>query len=178
MSPVDSELELELKRLVVGTNDQRRRFGQTMFHFYRTLIFWREKAMGFARITQMWSAGGAAIFDAMAGMLRQLGDQQDDERLRAFSVAFFRQLADDLERGDHMIVPFLRWLEERMPELTSMMQEESADSRIYDIELADVLAALFVHCARTEPDGMPRVLRAAAREIAPDEIAPDDGGEE
>ena len=165
MSPVDGELELELKRLVVGTNDQRRRFGQTMFHFYRTLIFWREKAMPFAQITQMWSAGGAAIFDAMAGMLRQVGEQQDDVRLRTFCEGFLRQLADDLERGDHMIVPFLRWLEERMPELTAMMQEENPSSRIYDIELAEVLAALFVHCARAEPKGLPRVLRAAARQI-------------
>ena len=166
---VDGELELELKRLVVGTNDQRRRFGQAMFHFYRTLIFWREKELGFARITQMWSAGGAAIFDAMAGMLRQLGDQEDDVRLRAFCVAFLQQLAEDVERGDHMIVPFLRWLEERMPELTAMMQEENADSRIYDIELAEVLAALFVHAARADTDGLPRVLRAAANEITPEE---------
>ena len=169
MSTVDGELELELKRLVVGTNDQRRRFGQTMFHFYRTLIFWREKQLGFAQITQMWSAGGAAIFDAMAGMLRQLGGQEDDARLRAFCVEFLRQLAEDLERGDHMMVPFLRWLEERMPELTAMMQEENADSRIYDIELADILAALFVHTARSDPAGMPRVLRAAAAEITKEE---------
>ncbi len=165
MSAIDGELELELKRLVVGTNDQRRRFGQTMFHFYRTLIFWREKGLGFAQVTQMWSAGGAAVFDAMAGTLRELGEQQDDADLRAFASAFLDQIADDLERGDHMIVPFLRWLEERMPELTAMMQEEQPASRIYDIELADVLAALFVHCARAEPDGLPRVLRAAARQI-------------
>lgn len=165
MTQVDGELELELKRLVIGTNDQRRRFGQTLFHFYRTLVFWREKAMGFAQITQMWSAGGAAIFDAMSGMLRELGEQEDDVRLRAFCADFLVQLAEDVERGDHMIVPFLRWLEERMPELTAMMQEEDADSRIYDIELADILAALFVHTARSEPAGMPRVLRAAASEL-------------
>ena len=163
---LDAELDLELKRLVVGTNDQRRRFGQTMFHFYRTLIFWREKDLPFGQITQMWSAGGAAIFDAMAGMLRQVGEQQDDVRLRTFCEGFLRQLADDLERGDHMIVPFLRWLEERMPELTAMMQDESADSRIFDIELAEVLAALFVHTARSEIPGQPRVLRAAADQLS------------
>ena len=169
MSGDDGELELELKRLVIGTNDQRRRFGQTMFHFYRTLIFWREKEMPFAQITQMWSAGGAAIFDAMAGMLREVGEQKDDERLRTFCDGFLRQLAEDIERGDHMIVPFLRWLEERMPELTAMMQDESPDSRIYDIELADILAALFVHTARAEVGGIPRVLRAAADEITKEE---------
>jgi len=162
---IDGELELELKRLVVGTNDQRRRVGQTLFHFYKTLIFWREKDLPFAQVTRMWSAGGAAIFDAMAGTLRRLGEQTDDPRLREFCARFLEQLAGDLERGDHMIVPFLRWLEERMPELTAMMQEESPTSRIYDIELADILAALFVHCARAEPEGMPRVLRAAAAEI-------------
>ena len=46
-----------------------------------------------------------------------------------------------------------------------MMPEEHPSSRIYDIELAEVLAALFVHCARAEPKGLPRVLRAAARQI-------------
>lgn len=165
MTKIDGELELELKRLVVGTNDQRRRFGQTMFHFYRTLVFWREKGMAFAQITRMWSASGAAIFDAMAGVLRELGPQEDDERLRVFCEAFMRQLAEDLERGDHMLLPFLRWLEERMPELTEMMQDENPASQIYDIELADILAALFVHCARADPEGLPRVLRAAADEM-------------
>lgn len=160
------DLDVELKRLVVGTNDQRRRVGQTLFHFYRTLIFWRDKGFGFFDVVRAWSAGGAAVFDALAGTLAALGEAERDERLRAFTVEFLEQLAGDLERGDHMMLPFLRWLETRFPELTEMMQAESADSRIYDIVLAEDLAALFVHAARADRDGMLNVLRAAAAAIA------------
>jgi hypothetical protein len=159
-------LEQELRKLVVGTNDQRRRVGQTLFHFYRTLIFWQEKGLGFAAVTQMWSAGGAQVFDSMAKTLRDLGPQEDDEVLRAFVAGFLRQLAEDLERGDHMQVSFLRWLEEGFPQLTGMMQQESATSRIYDTALADILSTLFVFCARTDREGLPRVLRAAAEKIS------------
>ncbi|MDA1195765.1 MAG: hypothetical protein O2894_11345 [Planctomycetota bacterium] len=170
MSSAGQDLDLELRRLVVGTNDQRRRVGQTLFHFYRTLIFWREHGMGFVQVTQMWSAGGAAVFDALAAGLRELGLPEEDPRLRAFVTTFLRQLAGDLERGDHMLVSFLRWLETIFPELTSMMQEESADSRIYDIELADILAALFVHCARASPRELPAVLRETAERLGPDAV--------
>ena len=98
----------------------------------------------------MWSAGGAAVFDAMAGTLRELGDQQDDARLRVIlRRASCDQLADDLERGDHMIVPFLRWLEERMPELTAMMQEESRGLRASTTSSSPTSSPrLFVHTAR------------------------------
>ncbi len=159
-------LDLELKRLVVGTNDQRRRVGQTLFHFYRTLIFWRDKGLGFFDVVRAWSAGGAAVFDTLAFSLAQLGEAERDERLRAFLAEFLEQLAGDLERGDHLMLPFVRWLESRFSELTEMMQAEAADSRIYDVALAEDLAALFVHAARSDREGMLSVLRAAAAAIA------------
>jgi len=160
------DLDLELKRLVVGTNDQRRRVGQTLFHFYRTLIFWRDKGLPFLDVVRAWSAGGAAVFDGLATTLRKLGPEERDEELRGFTASFLQQLAGDVERGDHMLLPFLRWLEGRFPELTAMMQAESPGSRIYDVTLAEDLAALFVHTARADAEGMPRLLRAGARTLA------------
>jgi hypothetical protein len=160
-----SDLDLELKRLVVGTNDQRRRVGQTLYHFYRTLVFWKEKGLSFFDITRAWAAGGAAIFDAMATTLRELGDPGRDDRLRAFLAGFLDQLAEDLERGDHMIVPFLRWLDAHFPEVTAMMRAESPESRIYDLELADLLAQLLVHAGRAERDEIAGFLRAARDQL-------------
>ena len=157
-------LDIELKRLVVGTNDQRRRVGQTLFHFYRTLIFWRDKGFGFFDVVRAWSAGGAAVFDALAASLRELGEPERDEDLRAFTVEFLEQLAGDLERGDHMMLPFLRWIESRFPELTEMMRAESEDSRIYDIALAEDLAALYVHAAQSDRDGEWHSIRVEVRD--------------
>ncbi len=168
MSASEHELELELKRLIVGTNDQRRRVGQTLYHFYRTLIFWREKGRTFFEVTRAWSAGGTAIFDALAATLREVGAQQDDEQLRELVVRFLDQLAGDLERGDHMMLPFLRWLEASFPDVTAMMQEEQADSRIYDIELADLLSRLFAHAARSDRAEIVGFLRATRDELTRD----------
>lgn len=166
MTATARDLEREMRLLTVGTNDQRRRVGQTLFHFYKTLIFWKETDVGFAAITRMWSAGGGMVFDALAASMRDLGDPGRDEPLRSYTAEFLVQLAEDLARGDHMLLSYLRWLEERFPELTAMMQEESSSSRIYDVELAEILAALFVHCASAEPEGLPRVFKAAAAELA------------
>jgi hypothetical protein len=159
------DLELELRRLLAGTNDQRRRVGQTLYHFYRTLVFWREKGLGFAGVTRAWSAGGAAVFDAMAASLRELGEPERDGALRSFLADVLARLAGDLERGDGTTVAFLRWLETRFPALTRMMQEANADSRIYDVELAEMLATLFAHAARAEADALPGLLRAAAESV-------------
>lgn len=136
-------LDRELLSLLVETNDQRRRVGQTLYHFYRTLIFWMPKGRTFFDITKAWSAGGAAIFDALAATLAELPPPSPDARLRGFVRGVLERLADDLERGDHMLVPFLRWIESLFPELTTMIREESVGSRIYDLELARELASLF-----------------------------------
>jgi len=167
------DLDLELKRLLVGTNDQRRRVGQTLFHFYRTLIFWKDKGLSFTAVTRAWSAGGAAVFDALAASLREVRAGPDDastsperdQDLRVFVAVFLDRLAADLDRGDAMLVPFLRWLEERFPEITRMMQQEAPDSRIHDVALAEDLAALFVHVARADRKQVPAVLSAAADAI-------------
>lgn len=163
--PVQTDLERELRRLVVGTNDQRRRVGQALYHYYRTLVFWREKGLSFGDVTRAWAAGGAMIFDTLAGTLRELGPPEPDVRLRGFLARVLRRLADDLHRGDHMLVPFLRWLEARFPEITEMMRAEDAASRIYDLELAERLSGAFAACAREDREGIARVLAGVATGI-------------
>lgn len=160
-------LDLELKKLIVGTNDQRRRVGQALYHFYRTLIFWHDKGLSFYEVTRSWSAGGAAIFDALQTTLCEVGEQESDDQLRELLARFLDQLAGDLGRGDHMLPPFLRWLEGCFPEVTEMMRAESAESRIYDIALADTLARLFAHAARSERKDLIGYLRATRDELTP-----------
>ncbi len=161
-------LDIELKRLLVGTNDERRRVGQALFHLYRTLIFWKDKGLAFADVTRAWSAGGAAVFDALAASLREVRDASAgarDHDLRAFTAAFLDRLAEDLARGDHMLVPFLRWLEERFPDVTRMMQREVPASRIFDVALAEALATLFAQMARADRGALSDLLSAAADAI-------------
>lgn len=160
-------LDAELRRLLADTNDQRRRFGKALYHFYRTLIFWGDRGASFAESTRMWAAGGAAIFDGMAGSLRELTPHNEDQTLRTFSSTFLRRLAEDLKRGAHMRVSFLRWLEARFPELTSMMQTETAVVRISDYDLAFELANLFARIARATDDDIPDMALEAAFTIEP-----------
>ncbi len=169
MSTVKTQLDRELERLLVGTNDQRRRAGQALYHFYRTLIFWQNKGHTFNDSVRAWCAGGAAIFDSIAGTLIDLGEKQrSDDRLRRFLFVVLDRLADDLARGDHTRTSFLRWIEGRFPELTSMMKEEAGDSKIYDISLAIDLTQLFTICAGADADEMPSMLRTGANRIRPD----------
>ncbi len=160
-----SQLDLELKKLVVGTNDQRRRVGQALYHFYRTLIFWNEKQVAFLEITRGWSVGGAEIFDTLARSLHELGPSERDDRLRAWLAEVFLELAADLERGDAMLFPFLRWLEGRFPTLTVMMQEEQSGSKIWDYELARRLAHVFTRMAGADREGVAALLRDEARAL-------------
>lgn len=158
-------LDNELKKLVIGTNDQRRRFGQTLFHFYKTLIFWRDKGLSFHEVTRAWSAGGAAIFDSLAATLEEMGPQEVDAHLRRYCASFLEHLADDLERGDHMVIPFLRWLETCFPELTEMMQRERGDSRILDQELAAALGRLLAYGAQADRADFVAALRQVAGDL-------------
>jgi len=162
---VPSQLDLELKKLVVGTNDQRRRVGQALYHFYRTLIFWNEKQVPFIEITRGWSVGGAEIFNTLGRSLHELGTSEHDERLRAWLAEVFEQLAENLERGDAMLFPFLRWLEGRFPSLTTMMQEEQSGSRILDYELARRLEHLFTRMAGADRASMVAHLRDEVRAL-------------
>ena len=160
------ELDLELKRLLVGTNDQRRRVGQTLFHFYRTLVFWQGKGLSFFEATRAWAASGAAVFDAMATTLREVGEPAIDAELRAFTIRFLTQLADDLEAGDHLLMPFLRWIEGRFPELTAMMQAEDERTRIYDVAFAEVMARMFAFGARSDRGDLVGILREAENALS------------
>jgi len=155
-------LDLELQKLLVGTNDQRRRVGQALYHFYRTLVFWMPKGRSFFETTKAWAAGGAAIFDGLAATLEPLGPWERDRRLRAYTANFLQQLAEDLERGDHMLVPFLRWMETLFPELTEIIREEDARSKIYDYDLARELASLFVSVANAPRAEVVTSLRTCA----------------
>ena len=130
------------------------------------LLFWKNKGLSFYDVTRAWSAGGAVVFDAMASTLRELGEAQSDDRLRAFTSGFLLQLAEDLERGDRMLMPFLRWLESRFPELTEMMQAEDETTRIYDAELAEVLARMLSYAARSEREDLVGIVREAAHAIS------------
>lgn len=164
---LDAHLDLEWKRLIVGTNDQRRRVGQAAYHLYRTLAFWHDKGRAFFDVTRAWSVGGAAIFDALAATLRELEVFQEDTPLRAWQADVLAVLADDLERGDAMLWPFLRWLEGRLPALTRMMQAEASGSRVYDFELARRLTHTFTVGAGADRSGLVEVLRTTARAITP-----------
>lgn len=155
-------LEKELLQLLVETNEQRRRVGQVLYHFYRTLAFWLPKGRPFFDITKAWSAGAATIFDSLARTLAELPPPTPDPTLRAFLGAVLNRLADDLERGDHMLVPFLRYLETLFPQLTEMIREESGGSRIHDLELARELASLFAVHPDAERADFVRSLRASA----------------
>ena len=155
-------LEKELLQLLVETNEQRRRVGQTLYHFYRTLVFWLPKGRTFYDITKAWSAGGAAIFDTLATTLAELPPPTPDPTLRAFLGEVLNRLAGDLERGDHMLVPFLRYLETLFPQLTEMIRQESVGSRIYDLERARELASLFAVAPDTPRTDFVRSLRASA----------------
>jgi hypothetical protein len=156
-------LDAELERLLVGTNEQRRRVGQALWHLHKTLAFWHSRGRTFSSIARAWCAAGGAIFSSMAATLRRLGRPEADARLRAFVAEVLQQLADDLERGEHMLVPFLRWMDERFPVLTAMMREESAATRVYDSELATLLADTFRLCsAGAAPDVVRRLREGAA----------------
>ncbi len=155
-------LETELLRLLVGTNDQRRCVGQTLYHFYRTLTFWMPKGRSFFDITKAWSAGGAAIFDSLARTLAELPPAHPDPVLRAYLGQVLGRLADDLERGDNMLVPFLRYLETLFPELTEMIRQESVGTHLYDLDLARELASLFTLAPDARREDVVRSFRAAA----------------
>ena len=157
-----TQLDLELKKLVVGTNDQRRRVGQAFYHFYRTLVFWNEKGVGFLDITRAWSMGGAEIFDSLGRSLHELGTFDRDERLRAWLADVLTHLASDLQQGDALLFPFVRWLEGRFPPLTKMMQEEQGGSKILDYELARQLTHLFTRMAGADRAGTVDLLEREA----------------
>ena len=159
---MDAHLDRELKRLILGTNDQRRRVGQAVFHLYKTLVFWHDKRRPFLDSVRAWSVGGAAIFDSLAATLEGLDRFDEDAKLRTWLAEVLDQLAGDLERGDHMLVPFLRWLESRFPELTRMMQAESAGSKIYDFALARRLTGIFARAAEADRAGVAELFRQEA----------------
>ena len=164
-APTDNSLDDELKRLLVGTNEQRRRVGQTLYHYYRTLVFWRERGNGFFETTKLWSGAGASVFAHLATTLQSFGEPSEDGPLRAFLVAWLLQLAEDLERGDGMFVPYLRWLEQRFPVLTTMMKEERADSLIFDVALCRIMAGSLGRVALATREGAIARLREAADDL-------------
>ena len=130
------KLDRELQKLLVETNDLRRRTGQTFWHFFRTLVFWHDKGKGFSESLRLWAPGGAAVFRTLETVLRDMDEHVPDEELRSYTAEVFTRLADDLERGEHMRMSFLRWLESRFSQLTGLMQTSDAGVRIFDYEYA------------------------------------------
>ena len=164
---MDAPLQDELRRLLAETNDQRRRFGQTIYHVYRTLVFWGEHGSPFAASVKLAAPAGAALFDAMARSLADLEPHEEDVALRRYVVDLLDRLARDLEGGDRLRVAFLRWLEGRFPALTQLMREEQASPRLLDHALAAELTQGFASIAEAPVEGLPQRLRDLAARVAP-----------
>ena len=159
---MDEHLHDELHRLLAETNDQRRRFGLTIYHVYRMLVFWGERGTSFGRAVQLAAPAGAALFDTMEVSLRDLFPHEADVPLRGFAAELLDRLARDLEGGDRLRVAFLRWLEGRFPALTALMRAEAPETRLFDHELAVDLAQGFAAIAEASEDQLvPRIRRLA-----------------
>jgi len=128
-------------------------------------VFWNDKGLAFFDITRSWSVGGAAVFDSLAATLREFDVFDRDERLRGWLAEVLDQLAGDLERGDGLLFPFLRWLEGLFPSLTAMMQEEQSGSKVWDYDLARTLANLFTRTAGADRATMIAMLREGTNNI-------------
>jgi len=163
---VGEHLRDELHCLLAETNDQRRRFGQTIYHVYRMLVFWGERGKSFGRAVQLAAPAGAALFDTMEVSLRDLYPHEPDAPLRAFAADLLDRLARDLEGGDRLRVAFLRWLEGRFPALTALMRAESSDTRIFDHELAADLAQGFAAIAEASDDQLVARVRRLADAVS------------
>lgn len=163
---MDEHLRDELHRLLAETNDQRRRFGQTIYHVYRMLVFWGERGKSFGRAVQLAAPAGAALFDTMEVSLRDLYPHEPDAPLRAFAADLLDRLARDLEGGNRLRVAFLRWLEGRFPALTALMRAESSDTRVFDHELAADLAQGFAAIAEASDDQLVARVRRLADAVS------------
>jgi hypothetical protein len=160
------DMRVELRRLVAQTNDLRRRVGQVLWHLDRSLVFWDRRGKGFLAILRLWLPAAGETFEATARTMEDLGAPKEDRRLRRFLREVLERLADDLERGDHMLHPFLRWLEGRFPVLTALMKGDRPGSRVFDRALAEVLAGALLLSSREERAGIARRLRDAGRTLA------------
>ena len=151
--------------LVAETNDQRRCVGQALTYLHRTLLQGNERGRGLRAGVRAFAPGAAALFASLEARLRRLSSRGRDERLRRWLSAVLARLAEDLDRGDRMLVPFARWLEGRFPELTALMRKEAPESKVHDAVLAQDLALAFGACARAEPERLPGVLSEAAVDL-------------
>ncbi len=126
--------------LVAETNDLRRAAGQALWYLHRCLVYWRDRGRSFAAILTAWAPACGQAFGTLETRLRKLRPHARDERLRRYLSDVFGRLAGDLDRGDGMAVPFLRWLEARFPALTAIMREEArgarSPDRTFDLDLA------------------------------------------
>jgi hypothetical protein len=159
-------LERELRRLMAGTNDLRRRTGQVLWHLDRTLIFWDRRGRGFFDVVRLWLPAAAGVFESTARAIAEHGRPDADGRLRRFVAGVLEHLADELDRGDLRLHPFLRWLEGRFPTLTAMMQAERPDSRLYDADLARTLGETFLLASGDDRAALTSRLRSTAHAVA------------
>jgi len=155
----------EALRLLLGTNDARRRVGQALAHLHRSLVFWGGEGRSFAWIVRSWAVVAAAVFDDLATTLRELEVFGEDRRLRPWLAAVLLRLAADLEGGHARLFPFVRWLDARFPALTRMMRAEPPGSRVYDLELARALTTGLVRVAGDASGALVDGLREAAASL-------------
>ena len=151
--------------LVAETNDQRRCVGKTLHYLHRTLLLWRDRGRDFSASVRAFSPGAAAMFASLESRLLRLPEAGRDLRLRRWLAPIFDRLADDLDRGERMLVPFVRWLEGRFPELTKMMSSEASSSKIHDAALARDLALAFGAAGRADRAHLAEAFRDASKAL-------------
>lgn len=156
----------DLERLLLDTNDQRRRVGQAFYHFYRTLVFWQRRGYEFERITRLWASCAADHFDAVARAPEAGEASRRDEDLRGYAAGLLERLAADLDRGSRSLPLFLSWLETRFPALTDLMRASDPADRVSDAELATLLSVAFGRAAQAADGAVAEPLREAARALS------------
>jgi hypothetical protein len=154
-----AELDDRLLALVVTTTDLRRAAGQAFHHLWLSLA--RARDGGFAAAVRRASHGAASSLERVEARLRRLGAPSRDERLRRLSAAALDRLASDLEAGEGRLVPFARWLERHLAEVSRLLRDDPGPRRVLDADLARDLRLAFGALARTRGDALPARLREA-----------------
>lgn len=164
-TPDTGLLRQELETLLLDTNDARRRLGQALYHFYRTLVFWQRRGLDFARITAIWAPAAADLLGEMGRTLARRPQQGVDARMRAYAADVLERLAHDLERGDAALPLFLSYMETRFPMLTALMREVDPAQPVHDGALMQTLAEGLGRAARSSAAQRPPVLRETAQDL-------------
>ncbi len=164
-APDPIRLRRDLERWLFDANDARRRVGQALYHFYRTLVFWNRRGLGFGRITTLWAPAAAEILSELGRALERQGLAGRDDALRAFAAGFLERLAEDLGRGDRALPLFLSWMETRFPRLTALMRESDPQAALHDPPLLGTLATGLARASRLADRALGESLLRTAQDL-------------